>query len=294
MTADTLQPLAGGGRDSALPGARLAEAREAQNLTAADVARQLKLSVWQVEALEAGRYQRLPGPIFVRGFIRNYARIVKLDPEELLRAAGDSLPQRAERQETPPSHDIPFPGGQAPRWPRYAMVAVVIFGALAVYEFAWNEPRSTMPPQVVATAVPAAPRETPPAPAPVPVAEAAPDMQSVQPEAVAIPVSTDVARAAQPDPQPVAAPAIAERVSRNGEKQVRLDFDQESWVEIRDRNERVIFSQLNHPGTSRQVIGLPPFSIVVGNAHGVRMTYGDQPVDLASHTKIDVARLILP
>ena len=53
------------------PGQRLAEARQTQNLTPADVARQLKLSVWQVEALEAGNYEQLPGPIYVRGFIRN-------------------------------------------------------------------------------------------------------------------------------------------------------------------------------------------------------------------------------
>ncbi len=43
----------------------------------------------------------------------------------------------------------------------------------------------------------------------------------------------------------------------------------------------------------QEVSGLPPLSVVVGNAHGVKMTYGDQPVDLARHTKIDVARLVL-
>ena len=62
---------AAGETEIASPGRRLAEARQAQNLTTADVARQLKLSVWQVDALEAGRYHQLPGPIFVRGFIRN-------------------------------------------------------------------------------------------------------------------------------------------------------------------------------------------------------------------------------
>ena len=81
--ADNRQVLADAGLAHTALGGRLAEARKAQNLTTADVARQLKLSVWQVEALEAGGYQRLPGPIFVRGFIRNYARLVKLDPNEL-------------------------------------------------------------------------------------------------------------------------------------------------------------------------------------------------------------------
>jgi cytoskeleton protein RodZ len=64
-------------------------------------------------------------------------------------------------------------------------------------------------------------------------------------------------------------------------------------VEIRDSSDRTIFSQLNLAGTTRRVSGVPPLSIVVGNAHGVKMTYGGKPVDLARHTKIDVARLTL-
>jgi cytoskeleton protein RodZ len=66
------------------PGAALSAARTAQNLSLIDVARQLKLSVNQVAALEAGEFERLPGPVFVRGFVRNYARLLKLDPERIL------------------------------------------------------------------------------------------------------------------------------------------------------------------------------------------------------------------
>ncbi len=287
---DTLQPSPGGAQGPAALGQRLSEARQAQNMAAADVARHLKLSVWQVEALEAGRYQQLPGAIFVRGFIRNYARLVKLDAEELLRTAGDSLPQQAARPETPPSQDIPFPTAHAPRWPKYAVAAAVIFGALAIYEFVWNEPEGTERRQVAAA--PAA--VIPPKPA---SAETPPSSQPAnEPRAAQPPITA--ATAAQPAPialAPAAAIAQAEPQSapRRGEKQVRLDFNQESWVEIRDRNERVIFSQLNQPGTTQQLSGLPPLSVVVGNAHGVKMTYGDQPVDLARHTKIDVARLVL-
>lgn len=283
--ADTLQPRAGDVPGGAAAGKRLSEARRAQNLAATDVARQLKLSLWQVEALEEGRYQQLPGPIFVRGFIRNYARLVKLDPEELLREAGSSLPQQAARSESPPSRDIPFPTEHVSRWPKYAAAAGVIFVALAVYEFVWNEPEGA-PKQAVAVApvpVPPKPRSeitTPPA-------QAAGEIRSAQP---AIAAETTAAPAGG---MSATASAGEERVPKPGEKRVRLDFDRESWVEIRDRNERVIFSQLNRPGTTQEVSGLPPLSVVVGNSHGVRMTFGDQPVDLASHTKVDVARLIL-
>lgn len=262
------------------PGVRLADARRAQNLTPADIARQMKLSVWQVEALEAGHYQQLPGPIFVRGFIRNYAKLVKLDPNELLRAAGDSLPQSVPRPERPPPQDIPFPAEGRPRWPVMASAAAILVAVLVVYEFYWDEPDVTTTRVTSVTPVPASrqpagePLDAQPQP-PIVMASAAQTAQGGP---------TASAAGAQPD---------LDRPLKPGERQIRLIFVQESWVEIRDHDERVIFSQLNRPGTQQLVSGMPPFSLVVGNAQGVRLTYEDKPVDLASHTKIDVARLIL-
>jgi cytoskeleton protein RodZ len=273
------------------PGGRLAEARQAQNLAPADIARQLKLSLWQVEALEAGRYQQLPGPIFVRGFIRNYARLVKLDPDELLRAAGDSLPQSSPRSEMPPSQDIPFPAERRPRWPILAFAAAILVGVLAVYEFYWNEPEAAATrvvavtsgsPQIATRSVQVA------------AASAKPSTRTEGEVTAATPgVTASTAAAQSVAAMPPAAAADTVRFLKRGERRVRLAFEQESWVEIRDRDERVIFSQLNSPGTQQLVQGVPPFSIVVGNAHGVRMTYNDKLVDLMPYTKIDVARLIL-
>ena len=284
--ADAPQSPTGDAPQGAAPGRRLSEARQAQNMAATDVARQLKLSLWQVEALEAGRYQQLPGPIFVRGFIRNYARLVKLDPEELLRTAGDSLPQQAARSETPPSRDIPFPTAQASRWPKYAVAAGVIFGALAVYEFVWNEPEGTSKQAVAVTPVVVSPKPK----LDGPLAAAAPANES---SASAPAIAAATTAATNPEPPAAVAGPDPQVPPKRGEKLVKLDFTQECWVEIRDRNERIVFSQLNRPGTMQEVSGLPPLSIVVGNAHGVKMTYGDQPVDLARYTKIDVARLVL-
>jgi cytoskeleton protein RodZ len=70
-------------------------------------------------------------------------------------------------------------------------------------------------------------------------------------------------------------------------------FSRESWVEIRDRQGRTIFSQLNPAGTAQAVSGQPPLRLVVGNATGVRMLYNDRTVDLAPYTQVDVARLTL-
>lgn len=284
-----------GSADAAVqaPGRRLAEARQAQSLGAADVARQLKLSVSQIEALEAGDYQRLPGPIFVRGFVRNYARLVRLDPDELVRAAADCLPQTVSRPESPPSQEIPFPGQGTRRWPIVATLAAIVVGGLAAYEFFWNEPQPADTPTAAAASSTAGarparksePRATTSAPLRQPAES---DTKVAQPA-----IAADAEPASQDAPSTAVAGAEPDRLPRPGERQVRLVFDEESWVEIRDRNERIIFSQLNRPGTQQLVSGLPPFSIVVGNAHGVRLTYEDQAIDLGRHTKVDVARLIL-
>src|SRR5690606_27622614 len=66
------------------PGARLRQAGERRGDSIAEVARALKLAPRQVDALERGDYEALPGPAFVRGFMRNYARYLNLDPDPLV------------------------------------------------------------------------------------------------------------------------------------------------------------------------------------------------------------------
>jgi cytoskeleton protein RodZ len=79
----------------------------------------------------------------------------------------------------------------------------------------------------------------------------------------------------------------------SGPGRIRMIFADESWVEVRDGSGTTIFSRLNAPGTERVVRGLPPFDVVVGNAHRVRLLYEDKPIDLGPHTRVDVARITL-
>jgi len=285
--AGDIRPIAAANAGSAAPNVRLSQARQAQNLTTAEVARRLKLSVWQIEALESGEYQRLPGIVFVRGFIRNYARLLKLEPEELVHAATSLLPQPAPSPETPPSRDIPFPTTATSRWKSYAAATAGIVALLAVYEYFFNEePRTvaTKPGPVAALPSPQKPRPAVPTKKPQ-------EVPASQPAAAAEP-SPQVAEAT-PSAVPTSASQPRERVIHPDAREVSFVFDEESWVEIRDRNDQTIFAQLNQAGTTRRVSGVPPLHIVVGNSQGVRMTYAGRDIDLARHTKIDVARLTL-
>lgn len=66
------------------PGALLRSRREAAGLSIEHVASQLHLMKSIVSSLEADCYDRIRGETYVRGYLRNYARLVGLDSEELL------------------------------------------------------------------------------------------------------------------------------------------------------------------------------------------------------------------
>jgi cytoskeleton protein RodZ len=269
---------------AASPGAQLAAARESRGMSVADIAQQLKLSPWQVDALESGDYGRLPGPVFVRGFIRNYARLLKLDAALLLANAEYALPHAGPAgPEMPPSADIPFPTKRNFNWHKYAIAAIVVLIPLVIFEFYTDEASEvTVKSRQVELPAPQVVAETSPAvvvqnvAAPTTVADAPP----VRTPQKAVSRARDATTAADAAPAP-------------GEQIVRLRFVRESWVEIRDRNGRKIFSQLNPPGSEQVVSGMPPLSLIVGNANGVKLTHNEQPVNLGPYTKVDVARLTL-
>ncbi|MBE2198179.1 MAG: helix-turn-helix domain-containing protein [Anaerolinea sp.] len=62
----------------------LREAREARGLTLGDVQAQIRITTRFLEALETGNYALLPTPVHARGFLRNYAHFLSLDPTPLL------------------------------------------------------------------------------------------------------------------------------------------------------------------------------------------------------------------
>src|SRR5918996_427226 len=105
--------------ESLSAGALLAAAREELNLSVSEVARHLKLSPAQVEALEEGAYERLPGRVFVRGFLRNYAKLLGLDPQPLLRRIEHEMPQPRAVEEPPSAPEAVMPTGERSRWPLY-------------------------------------------------------------------------------------------------------------------------------------------------------------------------------
>lgn len=272
-------------------GDRLTAARMAAGLTVAEAARQLKLSVAQIEALESGDYAQLPGPVFVRGFIRNYARLLKLDPAPLLEEiASQTAPVAPEAPEPARAAGIPFSGRRKFKWQFIAIGGLLVVAALAGYEFYGGLPAAD---GVDTRAVEL--------PAPAIVTEGKPvegEAATVPPAGAeltpAAPAATVPARSEIASPSKAPPDTLAPRAKKGaGDHVIRMIFSGNSWVEIRDRQGHKIFSQFNAAGTSHSVSGQPPFSLTVGNAKGVRVLHNDRPVDLAPHTQVDVARLTI-
>jgi cytoskeleton protein RodZ len=312
------------GRHESAPGAMLAAAREELNLSVADVARHLKLSPAQVEALEEGAYDRLPGRVFVRGFLRNYAKLLGIDPQPLLRSIEHEMPAPVAVQEAPPSAEVVMPREQTARWPAYAAFgALVIVGLLAIYEFGFNEPSADAAKDSegggAAVSTGDATTSTPATPAPTatspsgsaaatgsgtPAAGAAPTKSAATPAGATPPAAGTIPMGSPPPMTPsaaaprgqgelVASGADAAKAAPAGARALHFKFDMESWVEIRDRNDKIIFSKLNKAGAEERVNGVPPLKVVVGNARGVHLNYDEKPVDLAPHIGVTVARLTL-
>jgi len=257
-------------------GGVLRAAREELGIGIEEAARKLCLSQRQLTALEADDIRALPSPAFTRGFIRNYARLLNLDADPLLAVYRDMLPQSEEGAAISlHSEGIQIQAGDRKAWMPYLLASILIgvFGGAWMAYMEWSE-RLAVPVAAVPAAQPAAPA----APAPLPVTEVAP------PPTVETPAAAEMVPANTPVTTPAPEPAKG---------QLTMSFVQQSWVRIVDREGVEVLSKTGQAGSEDVVNGQPPFKVDIGNAAGVQLSYNGQPVDLAPHTKANVARFVL-
>ena len=281
-------------------GAELRAARETQGLSVSEVAHQLKLAPRQVEALEAGRFEALPGGTFVRGMLRNYARLLKLEPEPLLeRLAGRLEAPDANLLAARYSQPVPFSDSARRSTFVYLglSLAVLTLGGGVAYQW-YREHKA--PAQLAAATAPkrAAPKPAAPA-APVPKSEPKrlePVAQVPLPARVSVappPPAIEKVAAVSAAPAASAAPVIADKRT-GGSHRLVIRCQEEAWIEVKDANDRMLVSSLNPAGSERIVRSRGPLSLVIGNAAHVQVIHNDKPVDLAPHIKLSIARFTLP
>lgn len=291
-------------------GARLKSAREARNMAVADVAAKLKLTSRQIEALEEEDLSHLPSEIFVRGFVRNYARLVGIEPDSLI--APVNVQAEVSETITAPSAGLDVGSSGLRRWLVYPIIAAVFFLVLVAGLYHWlRQGEDTLiatspdtmqqadiqpPAQPVVTPIPeaVAPSTDTTLITPLPLPNANPPLATSPAASVNMPAATPPAAIKPAAPEAIAAPpnANADAGVKSGPRSMRFEPSQDAWIQVVDaKGSR--FSKLVRAGAVESFSGEPPFRLVVGEAALVKLTYNGHGIDLTPFIGQKVARLTL-
>jgi cytoskeleton protein RodZ len=293
----------------------LRNTREARGESLNDIARTLKISAHQLEALENGRFDVLPGPTFARGFLRNYARYLDVPPEPLLEGISARTPTTADLTSmlkldgnVQPAAS-PRPPGKMLPVVLIVLVALVLVGlavagiyGTGIYKrwlnFQFGSPAAA---PVHERTVQLPVREKPVQLKPVIIKLEQPVPINIAPESARDPLQAldDQMAASAGMTASVATPGSAQTPSATVPAvpevaTLRLSFQASALAQVRDSSGKLIFTRTGAKGNSNSVKGKPPFSVMVKQANNVRLEFNGQVVDLKGHTNRDgVARLTL-
>ena len=311
------------------PGATLASQREAMGWSVEQVADQLKLAVRQVVAIEAGDYASLPSPAVTRGFVRAYAKVLKLDAAPLVAMIKMDEPAPVEtgpaaRRERPTSFShsrFPTHGKRSSLPLGWIAAAVVVVAAGAA---AWNfglialpggdapagsEPLTTVPADnagaasndaahnptvpLISVPAPANPNAAPPA-AGTPAGQGPAAAPAATAPATNAPATNAPATAAAPAANaPAAAVTATPAAPATGANTLVLNVREDSWIEVRPQGGKALISRLVKAGSTETIEVPGATTLVVGNPKGVSATLRGAAVELPQQPGKTISRVTI-
>jgi cytoskeleton protein RodZ len=265
------------------------DARQKKGIHMAVLSVTLKVPIRQLEALELDQHSAFKGSVFVRALASSVCRQLQMDPAPVLAL----LPQSLDRLPIQRQSIEPSPADARTQFDAFAVirsiplqpVAIALVMVALIAALLWAPSPSTwawlQPPHKVDEPVLQVPVVLEPQ-APDASAEKSQDIQS-QPAAVDSQPPTAA-------PSPVALPMASAPASVPGAAVLAFTASNDSWIEIRDGKNQVLWTRLIRAGESEQVQYPLPMNVVVGRAHVVSVTYKGKPFDLVPYTKATVAR----
>lgn len=279
-------------------GEQLRAAREKAGMPLQDLAKNLKLGLKQVEALENGEWSSLPGTTFIRGFVRNYARAIGIDQAPLMAQLDLVIDKPKSVLTVPASSTEPVSYGSSSSGENRRVVLAGLFAALlaAVVYFLMPDDLADLRLRAQSMIDSLSRQDEPVAP-PAPVAAPA------EPAEPAFPPGSTPQQIMNPQtvtPLEQLAPAgsvpgVVTEKPLDGALTATLSFEvvRESWIEVKDRDGQILLSQRLLAGSQKALSGNGPLTLHIGFAPGVKMQWRGRAVDLEPHTRGDVARLVL-
>lgn len=308
--SDVTTPAAGA-QPTGSAGRLLQAGRERRGLELDALAQLLKVPVRKLQALEADRFEELPGAAFTRSLAQSYARQVGVDVQEVLALLPQAIvpPQRLEHV----SRGLQTPyregsgahfGGSGGRggFEGFRPVHGVALALLALALLLWLlPPLSTLLPSlglssrsepaaevaagseaaasstVVVETVHGVPAESVTTPVP--------------PAASAVPVMPVPVAASAPPAAPSASAPVPAAATPAGT--VVLKTRAASWIEVRDAGNAVLLSRTLQPGETVGLDGAMPMRVRVGVASALELSLRGEPVDLKPYTRGTSATVVL-
>ncbi len=265
----------------AAPGAQLSQARRDLGLDVPQVAQRLRLPTRLIEAIERDDYAQLPGATYVRGYLRAYAGLLGIAPGPLLETharlnghqARANLGRLAVVEQVTSRH-------QHIRLTTYLVIAVVFGLAIAWWQAREAQRRSAPGPTSAST---------------VPFAEEPGEPQALGVHIVEPPpgAAATMARPRDPEPRLAAAPRLPVPPPGSGLANITLHVEQEGWADVRDADDRRLLYENLPAGRTVSLQGVPPFSVYLGNAAGVRLEFNGEVQDLERLRRGPIARFRL-
>jgi len=301
-------------------GERLALARSQQELSVEQVAGQLKWSTRQIAEIEAGHYSVFPDMLTVRGFVRTYAKILKIDSASLLQDLATEYEKLPTKPLDRPKLDTPFPTGRMPLLGRHhnssqkILGGVILLALCLIAVFVWRAELL----QVVRGIYPASAQSTKDLPSDAiadqnsqvgvkpktqeNISELTPveDKNSATPESKIAINSEPTLRAGFQSQQNIQAAGESAQIERQKSQQsaeyssanaLVLSFKQDSWIQIKRLDGSIVTSRLYKAGSDEVINVTEPMNMVIGNAPGVDAKLRGQNLILATQPGSNVVNL---
>jgi cytoskeleton protein RodZ len=258
-------------------GARLRGARERSRLTILQAAEKLHVDPDILEALEADNFAALGAPVYVKGHLRHYAELVGEPVEPLF-----ELYSQGARVPPPDLTRIPKAvPDDAGRLVAPAVIVVVVFAVAGTVW--WGMSLSH--------------RQWSPRAEPIPVQAVMPMQQGQMQQAemqqaqltrpALVPAVASSTRLAGPIPAAAAAPPAREI-------DATLTYSAASWTEVYDANGRRLLYGLSTGPATRKLQGVPPLSVMLGDARGVTIEVGGRQAPISRFVRSDhTARFLI-
>jgi cytoskeleton protein RodZ len=304
------------------PGRLLAETRKARGWTAGYAANQLRLPESTVLQLEAEEFSSLPGEVYVRGYLRNYARLLRLPSDDVVaayltayrRSAPSAVRESqfsltAERRQSASQPISPTAGNShEPDGHHESSSRALIWAALviaAAYGLTWWWPEKGISLDQMKSQLADAfstsrrhadiadPDDTErPAAAILPSAPQNPSVpQEVNAGAAPMPPnSTDTA----PPLETTTTPDVNQSTQAPAEDILVLDFRGDSWATVFDASGNRLMNQTGTKGSSKTLKGKAPFKLTIGRVSEVAITMNGTTYTLPNAEKRATEKFSVP